>query len=264
MKNIFYCLALSVFFVLPSCAIDDMDEVVEMEEMEEEPDIEPEVSSILYVKSTARNGIPSTAFEYNADNELAKTTLFLASGKQLSSEYFYDNDTIIVMDYATNGALNQIRKNYVVNDTLRRRDAIREGVLKSYSLYIFPPNSNCGIVSIQSFNADNEGRGETKIDFIDMNCSSESSYYDSDGNLSSRDRLIRNDLANKSPWKINEFLGYTNHGYVEEYSALDDNDMPIDSLSYRTEIEYNSAGYLSRVIENYLNGKRDTITYEYY
>jgi len=217
----------------------------------------------LFIKQVNEDGLPLIKYTYT-NNRISSKEYYDLGQLYRTDNYEYSNDMVIVSYFSAQDELTSIRKYFSVSNDISRRDACNEnGELINYRVYSFS-NNTCGFVSIDFYNDNDQLNSRNIFQYVDENCSMESTRFNSSDQVLSKEQWIRDDKNFHNEKGLLDFFRHENLGNTLTYTKWNSNDVVDIEFSYESSFEYNSLNYPISEQRTYLNGSSKEITYEYY
>lgn len=258
MKNSYlYCFLF--LYLFSSCGSDE-----NSTDIDNNPMTAPE--RVLLLKERLIDDVVQFSYTFNPDSTLSETITYNNEGEprhRVSYNYVGDNITSDIVSIAT-GEIIQSRRYYKQNATESLREGYDEnGDLISSSNYLFDGNP-CGFTDIISFDALGNALPNTRVEFIDENCSSRfySKYQDDDEYL--QWEYTRNDKFDASNSTILPFFGVERQNCVTKLVRRTSDGTVSTNLSYDAVFEYNEYNHPIKETRTYLDGDVLNYTFNYY
>jgi len=221
--------------------------------------------SKLLLKEILLDGVLEESFEYNEDQSIAKKIVYESSDHIVETAYRYTADSII-----TNGtnSLNtttfSVKYNRIDSDQIKSEfftNDISDGFYFVYSSF----SQNCGHGKSKTYSSNDISSGESTIDYIDENCSSNRSSINTADNSMVVTIETRNDDKNYyyESTTVN-YLKAPNRGNPIRFTVKDKNNEIVNSSSYISSYTYNISDYPAKEIKEYFDGKIEIRTFVYY
>jgi len=248
----------ALIFIIFICSCSKNENVNDTIEEEQKP-------ILLLLKERFKNETLDASYTYNPDSTLQSITTYLDGEERLHTTYEYDND---IIESTTNRADSGVKVSSLrysnINSIQRKREQFNDmGQLISTSIYGFE-DSSCGYVSIKRIDATNTLISDTRVDFIDHNCSS-TFYKTNSGQEEYKEwEYIRNDKFDANNSTTLPFFGVDQLYGVTKLMRYGISGSLSTNLSYESSIEYNEENFPIGEIRTYLDGDIVEYTYTYY
>lgn len=226
------------------------------------PDEVNESSTKLLLHKVYKNGLLLRERNYSADSLLINQSTFSDSGSLfLKQEFSYSADTIITISFNSTNDTTQIRYSYPFDNSSIRVDRYEVNELKNYAIYDFENNS-CPATNNVFYNPDSTILNRYETQYTDSNCSSNTNFYNSLGELIASEHITR-DAERTTAYKLVQLFRGENEGNIIEHTRYDENGEINLNTSYSNQNEYDPFGNLIETTTTYLNNEIEIITYEY-
>lgn len=213
------------------------------------------------IKKLYKNGKLLRDYNYGPDGNLQSTFQYEEDG-DLSRQEVYVFTPTLVTRTLTFVQFNQTYKYEYYDEGLnrtRRNRYTAENQLIDYRLY-FHSDTECWVDRIETYEDDQLSK-LSQYTYSAVNCGQEVSNY-KNGNLESKITIQYDGMnyyarsATINLLRVKEFSNITSYTYIRD-------DQVEPSNSYTATYTYDTAGYPSTEIRNYLDGEVELYTYEY-
>ena len=199
-------------------------------------------------------------FEYYSDNKI-QAQLTFSQGSISTVAYFeYSNDTVFKK---LTGLFTSKSKSYLSGSnalTLLEFDA--DDNLLTYFVNTYE-SSNCGLSKTNKFTQFGDLYSVTEYDYIDSNCSYNSTNALFNGVEKSNYSILKDDKNNHRN-SVNPWPQFSNNHNIIEYRLWNQNDNLVLSNSYNSVFVYDDDNYPIQETRTLLSGDIKVYSFEYY
>ena len=221
---------------------------------------------VLLLKDRSQDGIIQLSYSYNPDSTLQETISYDNEGVpkfKMSFQYIGNNIDSEVTLIET-GEVTTTRKYYQQSDTESLREFYgSDGLLNSSSRYLFDGNA-CGYTDVISFDALGNALPNTRVEYIDENCSARfySKFQDDDEYL--QWEYTRTDKYDSSNSILLPFFKIEKQNAVTKLVRRTSDGTVSTNLSYDAVFEFNDYDHPIKETRTYLDGDIVEYAYSYY